>query len=78
LQPWCTVDDSIAGSHATGDVSGEDTIVFASAAGVLWLGQDFLEQVQKVCCYTALSLAEVMFNHVLWSEFVPLVAVGSV
>jgi hypothetical protein len=34
--------------------------------------------VQKVRCYTALSLAEVMFNHVLWSEFVPLVVVGFV
>jgi len=64
---------------ATGDVSGEHTVVLAAATGVLLLllGQDFLEQVQKVRCSTALSLAEVMFNLVLWSEFVPLLAVGS-
>jgi hypothetical protein len=76
LPPGFTADNSIPGSHATSDVSGEDSVVLAVDAGVLWLGQDFLEQVQKVCCSTALSLTEVMFNLLLWSEFVPLRVVG--
>jgi hypothetical protein len=41
--PGFTADESIAGSHATNDIFGEDTAVFAATAGVLWLGQDFLE-----------------------------------
>jgi hypothetical protein len=60
--------------HASDDVSGVDAVVLAAAGGGLWLYLNFLEQVQKVGCSIALSLAEFMFNLVLWSEFVLLLS----